>query len=79
MFNVERQTRRCDCVLYGQGHGDLCPGNLIITLENDVYLIDWEQAGQKPLVFDLYEILTEFQSSMQYFKNVILESCGKRK
>ena len=78
LFNVERQTRRCDCVLYGQGHGDLCPGNLIITLENDVYLIDWEQAGQKPLVFDLYEILTEFQSSMQYFKNVILEIAAKK-
>ena len=52
-------------------HGDLCLGNIIVTPDREVYLVDWEQAGKGPIVFDLYEFLTEFPESKQYLKTQI--------
>lgn len=66
--NVAGLTRSRDCLHYALGHGDLCPGNFIVTAKNDVYVVDWEQARERPIVFDLYEILMEFPSSIRYFQ-----------
>jgi hypothetical protein len=53
------------------GHGDISIGNLIINAEKEVYLVDWEQASERPIVFDLYEIITEFPESRKYLKEKI--------
>jgi hypothetical protein len=34
-------------------HGDLSPSNLIITPEEEVYVIDWETAATRPIMHDL--------------------------
>jgi hypothetical protein len=34
-------------------HGDLSPSNLLITPEEEVYVIDWETAATRPIMHDL--------------------------
>ena len=49
-------------------HGDLCLGNIIVTPEKQAYLVDWEQTGEGPIAFDLYELITEFPGSRKYIE-----------
>ena len=39
------------------GHGDLSVGNIVITGSGDPFVIDWETAGQMPVVWDLRKLM----------------------
>jgi tRNA A-37 threonylcarbamoyl transferase component Bud32 len=42
-------------------HGDFCPWNILVSNKNELVLIDWEMAGDKPLGYDLFTFI--FQTS----------------
>ena len=40
------------------GHGDLSVGNIVVTGSGDLFVIDWETAGQMPIVWDLRKLMS---------------------
>lgn len=59
------------------GHGDLSTGNIIISKENNVYLADWEQAREMPIIFDLFGLIYPSREARDYFR-VKIESVSDR-
>ena len=57
---LKKKSSHCQ-LIYVFSHGDFCPWNLVINLENNIKVIDWEMAGWYPLGFDLFTFI--FQSS----------------
>lgn len=53
------------------GHGDLSPGNMIVTPDGQVYIVDWECAKEMPIIFDLYAILKSIPQSRHFFESRI--------
>ena len=39
------------------GHGDLSVGNIVVTASGALFVIDWETAGQMPIVWDLRKLM----------------------
>ena len=39
------------------GHGDLSVGNIVVTGSGALFVIDWETAGQMPIVWDLRKLM----------------------
>jgi hypothetical protein len=66
-------------VQYSLGHGDLSIGNIIISAEDKIFLTDWEQAHERPILFDLYEIITEVPGSREYFERELSNYQEKNK
>ena len=40
------------------GHGDLSVGNIVVTGSGDLFVIDWETAGQMPVIWDLRKLMS---------------------
>ena len=40
------------------GHGDLSVGNIVVTGSGALFVIDWEAAGQMPVVWDLRKLMS---------------------
>jgi len=53
-------------LLCGIGHGDLSTGNMI-SANGRIYLIDWENAGPMPIVFDILKLSLEFPEIRGFF------------
>jgi hypothetical protein len=71
LLNASALVRDDGFLQYSLGHGDLSLGNIIITDDKKIYLVDWEQAKERPVVFDLYRIITSFPQSKRYIKTQI--------
>ncbi|MBE9541145.1 MAG: phosphotransferase, partial [Proteobacteria bacterium] len=41
------------CLPFSIGHGDLSFGNMIMSQDGEIYIVDWECAKEMPIVFDL--------------------------
>ena len=55
------------------GHGDLSLGNMIITPDEQVYIVDWECSKEMPILFDLLAIIRNVPRSRNYFQARIEE------
>jgi hypothetical protein len=50
-------------LLVGTGHGDLASGNILITEEESVCLVDWEHSREQILMQDLEKLFQEYPGS----------------
>jgi hypothetical protein len=50
-------------LLVGTGHGDLSSGNILITEEGRVCLVDWERSREQILMQDLEKLFQEYPGS----------------
>ena len=49
------------------GHGDLSVGNIVVTGSGALFVIDWETAGQMPIVWDLRKLMAGAGASFQVY------------
>lgn len=49
-------------------HGDLSPGNMLLDNNNQLYLVDWELAGVRPVAFDVLNIFIKYP---EYRNNIL--------
>ena len=67
-------------VPYTIGHGDLGLGNMILGPDKQIYIVDWESARERPIMFDLWPILRKIPQARQYiasrFKDFISQNAG---
>jgi len=47
----------------GTGHGDLSSGNILLTEDDTVYLVDWESSREQIVIMDLEKLFVEYAGS----------------
>jgi hypothetical protein len=55
--HAERTMAPGNSLICSLGHGDFSLSNTLITSSNRIYVVDWEMAGQRPVLFDLRKVL----------------------
>jgi hypothetical protein len=50
-------------LIVGTGHGDLASGNILITEDEDVCLVDWARSREQILIQDLQKLFQEYPGS----------------
>lgn len=57
-YSLEDSSTGNNELLHCLSHGDFCPWNMLVD-NNNIKLIDWELASERPLGFDLFTYITQ--------------------
>lgn len=72
------------------GHGDLSLKNILLSSSGAIYLVDWELAGESPIIFDLHKLLRALPNGWAVAEQFLAElnspptarssmSCGRQR
>lgn len=67
-YHIEKKDN--DNLKHSLSHGDFCPWNMLVSNEN-IRLIDWELAKERPLGYDLFTFICQVSSLFEPEKNLL--------